>query len=282
VVPACKALKAGDRARLLAFVEKKYKLPPAAPVVFGDESFVGSTCFRRIEFKSANPKESFHRELFLSPDLRFLTTELLDSTVDPVLEERRKQEALAAALTNGNFPSQGPKDARVTLTIFSDFQCPYCSQLAKMLKNDILPKEGATTRVVFRFFPITIHNWAEPAAQATACAQEQGDDYFWRLHDFLFEHQREITHENVLDRLKGETKGFRRFDSARYAGCVAGKKTAAKIDRDVKFGMENGVNGTPTMFINSQRVGNVVAPEQLRTLIRQAGSSTPRTELSSR
>jgi protein-disulfide isomerase len=125
--------------------------------------------------------------------------------------------------------------------------------------------------VVFRYFPLDMHAWARPAAQATACAQEQGDEYFWWMHDFLFEHQREITPENLLDRLQNEAKRYRRFDSARYGRCVAAKQTAGKVERDIRFGMENGVNGTPTMFVNSQRVaGGVVAPEQLRTLIKEA------------
>jgi protein-disulfide isomerase len=145
-----------------------------------------------------------------------------------------------------------------------------------------LPAEGKTTRLVFRYFPLSNHNWALAAAQATACAQEQGDDYFWRLHDFLFENQKEFTPDNVVSRLTEEAKRFRRFDSARFTSCVTGKKTAAKIDLDIAFGTQNGVSGTPTLFINGQRVASVTAPEQLRTLIRENGSQPGRKEISSR
>jgi protein-disulfide isomerase len=245
---ACKALGDNQRGRLLDYVKKKYKLPQTESLKFGDESLVSSTCFRKIEFKSADPKKSFQVQLFLSPDFRFLTSELLDSTVDPVLEERQKQQALAAGLTKGNFPSQGPKDAQVTMTIFSDFQCPYCAQLARMLNKEIFPKEGKTTRVVFRYFPLSMHNWARPAAQAAACVQEQGDEYFWRLHDFLFERQHEFTPDNVVARIGEEAKHFRKFDSSRFATCVASKRTEANIARDIAFGTDNGVTGTPTLF----------------------------------
>ncbi len=271
VARPCKVLSSADRSRLLEYVTKKYKVPPALAIAIVKESFVPSTCFRKLEFKLADGKGSFHAELFLSPDFRFLTPDLLDSTVDPILEERRKEEAFAANLTRGSFPSEGPRDAPVTLTIFSDFQCPYCAQLQRMLKNDILPKEGNTTRVIFRYFPLDMHPWAKPAAQATACAQEQGDEYFWQTHDFLFEDQREITSQNLEDRLQKETKAYRKFDTARYSRCVATKQTAAQVERDIKFRLDNDINGTPTMFINAQRVaGGVVAPEQLRTLIREA------------
>ena len=269
----CTALGDTERARLVEYVKKKYKLPQTASLTVSRESFVGATCFRKLEFKSADPKRSFLMELFLSPDFRFLSRELLDSSVDPILEERRKQQALAAGLTTGNFPSLGPKDARVSIAIFSDFQCPYCAKLASMLNKEVLPAERKTTRLVFRHFPLSGHNWALAAAQATACAQEQGDDYFWRMHDFIFERQREFTPENIVPRLTEEARRFRRFDSGRFAGCVADKKTAAKVDQDLAFGTQNGVTGTPTLFINGQRVAPVATPEQLRTLIRETASS---------
>jgi len=277
---ACKPFGDSERQRLLEYVKKKYKLPPTASLALSDESLVGTTCFRKLEFKSADPKRNFHTELFLSPDFRFLAHELLDSSVDPIVEEKRKQQALAAALTAGNFPSLGPKEAPVSIALFSDFQCPYCARMAHMLRQEVLPTEAKTTRLVFRYFPLSGHDWALAAAQATACAQEQGDDYFWRLHDFLFEHQKEFTPDNVVSRLTEEAKRFRRFDSARFTGCVIGKKTAAKIDLDIAFGTQNGVTGTPTLFINGQRVASVTASEQIRTLIRENGSQAGRKETS--
>ncbi len=270
---SCPVLGNSERTRLLEYVKKKYKLPQTASLTVSNESFVDATCFRKLEFKSAEPKRGFLVALFLSPDFRFLARELLDSSVDPILEERRKQQALTAGLTIGNFPSLGPKDARVTITVFSDFQCPYCARLASMLNKEVLPAERKTARLVFRHFPLSGHNWALAAAQATACAQEQGDDYFWRLHDFIFERQREFTPDNIVPRLTEEARRFRRFNSGRFASCVSGKKTAAKVDLDLAFGTQNGVTGTPTVFINGQHVASVAAPEQLRTLIRETASS---------
>jgi protein-disulfide isomerase len=278
----CKDFGAKDRARLIEYVQKKYKVPTAILLAVNHVEPVGSTCFRKLEFKSINPKSGLRVELFLSPDLRFLTAELLDSSVDPILDERRKHEALTAGLTHGNFPSRGPSDSKVTLTVFSDFQCPYCAKLARMLNQEVLPAEGKNVRLVFRQFPLPMHNWATTAAQATACAQEQGDNYFWQLHDFLFEHQREFNPDNVTARLTEEGKRLRGFDSKRFSSCVAEKKTAANVEADIAFGTQSGVAGTPTMFVNAERTGAIVAPEQLRTLIRQARSKAPLAEASLR
>jgi protein-disulfide isomerase len=276
----CRPFSDAERARVLEYVKKKYKLQQTMPITMSGNSFVGATCFRKLEIKSADPKSSFMMELFLSPDLRFLTRDLMDSSVDPILEERRRQQALSAGLTAGNFPNLGPKDARVSIAIFSDFQCPYCARMAKMITKEILPVERGA-RLVFRHFPLNGHNWALAAAQATACAHEQGDDYFWRLHDFIFERQREFTPDNVVQRLTEEAKRFRRFDLGRFANCVASNRTATKINLDVAFGTQHGVSGTPTLFVNGQRV-EAVASEQIRTLIKESGSQPARTAMSPR
>jgi protein-disulfide isomerase len=154
--------------------------------------------------------------------------------------------------------------------------------LARMLNKEILPSEGKRIRVVFRYFPLSIHNWAQPAAQAAACVQEQGDEYFWHMHDFLFTRQHEFTPDNVVARIGEEAKHLRKFDSARFGSCVSSKRTLAKIDRDIAFGTDNGVNATPTLFINSERVAGVVAPEQLRTLIKEAASQQAKLQASTR
>src|SRR5437016_9560568 len=107
---SCKPLGENQRAKLVDYVKKQYKLAKTASLTVSDQSLVSSTCFRKLEFKSNDPKQKFRTVLFLSPDFRFLTPQLLDSSVDPIVEERRRQQALESALNNGNFPSRGPKD----------------------------------------------------------------------------------------------------------------------------------------------------------------------------
>jgi protein-disulfide isomerase len=206
--------------------------------------------------------------LYASPDLRFLTRELLDSRVDPIQEERQKQEALAAGLTRGKLPSLGPADAPVTLTVFSDFQCPYCARMANTLINDVLPVERGKVRLIFRHFPLPMHAWARAAAEAAACAQEQGNEPFWKAHDYLFEHQRELTRDNVRQKLTGHLKGMAGFDPARFQSCLMNPAAAASIDQDIAVGRQIGIRGTPSLFVNGHQA-RATEPEQIRTLIRQ-------------
>jgi hypothetical protein len=120
----CLPVQDSDRARLIDYVQKKYKAPASIQLEITGISPVASTCYRKLEFGAKGSNASFHLELYASPDLRFLARELLDSTVDPSIEERRKADALAAGLTRSDLPSIGKRDAPVTIALFSDFQCP--------------------------------------------------------------------------------------------------------------------------------------------------------------
>src|SRR5260370_30190728 len=105
-----------------------------------------------------------------------------------------------------------------------------------MRRLNVRPQERIHVRLVSGSYQRPGHPWARPAAQVAVCAQEQNNDYFWKLHDFVFEHQREFTPENVQAKLTDEAKRYPKFDRKRFAGCLADKKIDEKIDRDVAFG----------------------------------------------
>ena len=269
----CPSLTDSQRAKLAEYVQKKYKVPTTTPVDVAQTGAVGGTCYRKLEFKSQDPRRPFQIALFASPDLRFLTRELLDSEVDPVAEERQKRQALEDGLTRGGFPVLGARDAPVTITVFSDFQCPYCAQAAMGLEKEILPPESGKVRLAFRYFPLSMHQWARGAADAASCAQEQGDRYFWTLHDYLFEHKKEITVESMQRRLLGQAAGVPGFDAKKFESCLDTRSGAARVDADIALGKEIGVNGTPAIFVNGQQLAGY-RPDQIRTLIRDLTDSS--------
>src|SRR5665213_351840 len=89
----CRDIHDADRAKLAGYVQKKYNLPESAQIDVKDLSFVEDSCSRRMQFAWDGGKRPFRIELVASPDLRFLTRELLDSRVDPLAEARRKAQA---------------------------------------------------------------------------------------------------------------------------------------------------------------------------------------------
>jgi protein-disulfide isomerase len=208
-------------------------------------------------------------EFFVSPDGRYLSRDLMDTESDPIKEEQARSRELLAGLTQGDFASVGPKDAAVTLTVFSDFQCPFCARMARMLSDEVMPDETERVRLIFRHYPLSKHAWAQTAAEATACAQKQGDDYFWSLHDFLFEHQRQLTPENFRELLSEQAARRSGFSKGAFWRCLSNREMKEKVEKDIEFGTRAGVMGTPTLFVNGQRIQAVTAAEQIRTLIRQ-------------
>ena len=140
--------------------------------------------------------------------------------------------------------------------------------MASGLMREILPSENGNVLLIFRQFPLEMHPWARAAAEATACAQAQNDKYFWPLHDYLFAHQRELSLDNMTAKLSGVAAAIEGFDQIRFQTCVDKKEMSAKVEQDVALGNELKVTGTPTLFVNGQRVSGY-RTEQIRTLIRE-------------
>jgi protein-disulfide isomerase len=138
--------------------------------------------------------------------------------------------------------------------------------------KELTPAEADKVRLVFHNFPLSMHPWARPAAEGAACAKQQDNNYFWLLHDFMFDHQKDLNRDNLLGKLAEATKGLAGFDEGKFATCVIERKTAAAVDQEVAFAEQNGVSATPTVFVNGQKT-QVAAPEQLRALIRELGGA---------
>lgn len=270
---ACVGLSDQKLSQLSLYVEQKYKLPVSLTVLPRDMSFVGDTCFRRLRFSSApGGAGSFTVVLFLSPDQRFLSRELLDSSGDPALVEQDERRAMARALKSATAPALGPPDAAVTITVFSDFQCPYCREQAKILRTALAPVQPQV-RIVFRNLPLPIHTWSRAAAEAAACAAQQGNSAFWVVHDFLFNRQPFLNSDNLAAELQAYVDSTGTIDGRKFAACVQSHGSSAVIDADIAAARDASIEATPTVFVNTFRLNGVASVEQIRTLIHQLTSA---------
>lgn len=141
-------------------------------------------------------------------------------------------------------PSKGPAGAPVTLVIFSDFQCPFCGKAVDAV-NDLEKAYGKNLRVVFRDFPLNMHKDAPRAAEAGACAQEQGK--FWRFHDALFADQKDLSDQGLAARAAKAGLNVKAFSA-----CLSSGKYAGEWKADAEDGRRYGVTGTPTFFVNGR------------------------------
>ena len=142
-------------------------------------------------------------------------------------------------------PAKGPADAPVTIVEFSDFQCPFCKQVVPTLAQ-ITQKYGTQVRLVFRQFPLTsIHPFAQKAAEAALCANEQGK--FWEMHDAMFGDQTKL--EVPALKVTAANLGV---DKAKFDECLDSGRFAQRIKDDERAGSLVGVSGTPAIFINGR------------------------------
>ena len=139
-------------------------------------------------------------------------------------------------------PMKGPAKAPVTIVEFSDYQCPYCGR-AEATVLEVLKKYGDKVRLVYRDYPLSFHQNANIAAQASECAKDQGK--FWEMHDAMFANQSKLTQPDLL-----ETAGSLKMDKDKFKTCLDAGKYKNEVQKDFDDGQKYGVTGTPTFFIN--------------------------------
>ncbi len=141
---------------------------------------------------------------------------------------------------------RGRADVPVTLLEYGDFECPYCGMAYPVLEG-LLKEDPETVRLVYRHFPITnIHPHALRAAEAAEAAGAQGK--FWEMHGMLFTHRDQLEYDDLIDYAAAIGLNNKRFDREMRA-----ETYQKEVKRDFRHGIEDGVNGTPTIFINRLR-----------------------------
>ncbi len=176
--------------------------------------------------------------------------------VDEIIADLKKQEMAnqplgaeqQATIAAADAPSFGPADAKVTVVEFSDFQCPYCSRAANVT-TQLKEKYADKVRFVFRHFPLSFHQNAQGAAEASMAAHSQGK--FWEFHDKMFANQQQLDR----DSLEGYGKELG-LDMTKFKSELDSKQHEARVKSDFSMGEQVAVQGTPTMFVNGKRVGN--------------------------
>ena len=162
-------------------------------------------------------------------------------------------------VSSANSPSKGPKTAPVELIEFSDFQCPYCLRADPTVRQ-VLATYGDKIRFVYRHYPLPSHPSARPAAEAAACAGEQGQ--FWPYHDLLFANPSKLSDADLKQHASALGLNTGQFNS-----CVDTHKPKGLIDADVKAGEEAGVNGTPAFYINGRMLSGAQPYDLFKRII---------------
>jgi protein-disulfide isomerase len=203
--------------------------------------------------------------LYVTPDGKHaLTGEIMPFGAKPYAPAK---EALLKGI---NGPGRGPEKSAVTIVEFSDLQCPHCKDAQPVIEK--LLAEEPNARFVFQNYPLPMHNWAAKAAYYADCVGRSSNDAFWKFVQGTFDQQTNLTESNADEKLTAiaDASGVKGAD---MAVCAAKPDTKSRVDKSVALGTSVGVTGTPTVYVNGRRIGNVVGvpPEVLKGLVEFAG-----------
>jgi len=150
-------------------------------------------------------------------------------------------------------PTQGPANAPVTIVEYADLECPTCARVHEFLETQVVPRYGNKLRLVFKEFPLPMHDWSLTAAVACQCAYEINHDTYVPLRTAIFRNQQLINIANLRESLLslGEQAGL---DRVQLAGCLDAKASLPRVERDAAEAKRVGVDRTPTLFFNGKMV----------------------------
>ena len=184
----------------------------------------------------------------------------------PISAEDVELPANLEAPANANGQAWGPEDAPVVIEEYADFQCPFCGQFASGPEKQLEEAYAGTGQVRFEYNNFAfIGNESRQAAEAAKCAGEQGQ--FWQYHDTLFLNQ------------NGENQGAFRNDAlvafadalgldvSAFEDCLSSNRFANDVQAETNAGRAQGVQSTPTLFVNGEKVEGAVPFSQLQARI---------------
>ncbi len=154
--------------------------------------------------------------------------------------------SMVYVLPVNNSATKGPENAPVTITVFDDFECPYCARLVPTL-NQVLAAYPTQVRIVYKHFPLNMHKSARQAAIASIAARNQGK--FWPLHDQLFANYNALDGGKIRELAESVGLDMNRFDKD-----IADPALQKEIAADLQLGTASGVRGTPSVYINGAQL----------------------------
>jgi len=179
---------------------------------------------------------------------------LLAALVVPQVVDNTNSRSTQSIDVSGD-PVLGESDAAVTVVEYGDFQCPAC----KRFQSNVFPRlkqeyiDTGEVKFVWKDFPLTqYHDWAEPAAESMECIYREDEEAFWEAKNSLFAQQSGTTTENLEDRVVGyaEEEGL---NGSQIRSCIE-SGTLEEVRNDKEQGAQDGVRGTPTVFVDGEEV----------------------------
>jgi protein-disulfide isomerase len=252
-------------------VRAHYSLPPGVKVVLGPLRASDFANYDALTVTFASPTKKQEFEFLLSRDHKTLVRMTkLDLTSDPYAEIMKKIDVRGR-------PTRGNKDAKVTVVNYDDFECPFCSRMHETLFPGIFKEYGDRVLFIYKDYPLEeIHPWAVHAAVNANCLGAQNGDAYWDYADYLHGNQHAISTEKgrdgqnaELDKLATLQAQKHSLDVVKLQACVKAQDDKA-VRASIREGETVGVDATPAMFVNGQKLDGAVPSDEVRLALDQA------------
>ncbi len=250
-------------------VRAYFNMPPEVIITIGKPGSSEFPNYETLPVTMSLKEKTQTLDFLISTDGKTLIRMMkLDLTKDVYAETMNK-------IKLADRPIRGNPDAKVTIVNFDDFECPFCARMHSTLMTEILPQYQDKIRIIYKDYPlVSIHPWAQHAANDANCLAKESPQGYWQLADYLHANQRTISGSqqnvqasfNELDRVTLDFGKKNGTDLTQLQACIK-----AQSDTIVKASMAEGdtvnVTATPTVFVNGERLEGALDANEVRAAL---------------
>jgi protein-disulfide isomerase len=279
LIPGCKAQSAGATPagaaagldqevarRIRLEIRSRYNVPPQVDIAVGAPAPSDIPGYEKVVVTFSGGSHSSTHDFLLSKDHKTLAhLETIDISQD-----------LMSKIDVKGRPVRGDAAAKVVIINYDDFQCPFCSRMHAALFPGLYKTYGDKVKIIYKDYPLVeIHPWAMHAAIDANCLGEQNGSAYWDFADYVHGNQKVIAGRtqqeafNNLDAAATDQVSKYHLDAAKAQACIKQQDDTA-VRASMAEGDKLGVDSTPTLFVNGERLSGAVPEEQMRAIIERA------------
>jgi protein-disulfide isomerase len=256
--------------RIEVLVRSKFSVPPDYAVLLGPRKPSQIPGYDNLTVLFSHGAKTTDVEFLISTDNTKLgRLETFDLQKDPSFNIDVKDR-----------PVRGNPEAKVTIINFDDLECGYCARMHQTFFPSTVDHYKGLIKFIYKDFPLEeIHPWAVHAAVDANCLASQSGSVYWTYVDYLHSHGDEVngSGENrdikksfeTLDRIARQEAILAKLDSGKLDACLA-KQDEVQVRASAKEAESLGLEGTPAMFIDGERIPGALPEAQLWVVIDRA------------
>jgi len=271
----CKAQSAAPGApdatlnrRIEVMVRSQFSIPPEVSVALGHRTTSQISGYDTLPITLSNGSTKKVIDFLISTDNQKLARlETFDLAKSPIFN-----------IDIAGRPIRGNPEAKVTVINFDDLECPYCARMHTSLFPTTMDRYKDKVRFIYKDDPLTeLHPWAMHAAVDANCLADLSSPAYWNFVDYVHAHGQEVNGEDrnltksfaTLDKIAREEGNVAKLDSAKLDACLA-KQDESQVRASAKEAEALGIDGTPAVFVDGERINGAVPAEQVWMVIDRA------------